>query len=1019
MISNSSALAHNFPVKTKKEQRTSTQRVLSLSIKEGKWVSVVYDSHKENRDTSFWCYIRDIDPERKVLYCDMYNDFKGIDTLEARPLHFERIKSAILLNFTTGGVNKKLIKKINANLSSFAWLEYENFDNNILAYLELCCQMDADPCIKDTALVDGVDSALLEEKGVYRLNDLQMKQMGQCVRRNELEEWNSRYNELALSRLSIDIQNKKYVVAYFPLAFSPKERTIKKVGGIRLNPSFLIEGKKHSLSTYTEMSASEFLSLLEENFLEASSILREALKKGELIDTLPNFFCLSREYQIDFETLFEKIERRWAKGELEAPMRAFFGNTSYADNGKRKPGIVLFDTHVNADQAFAIYSALKNKVTYVQGPPGTGKTCTIFNVILSCFFDSKTVLVSTNNNRPLDGIAAKLRFYDEGGEIAFPYLRLGNRQVNQEALLTLKRHFETPYSTSMSLEELEKLRKKVLEKNAQAVTNLTLFMQRKSLLDNLSFLEKVSSLDAKKRIIAKEKEGIKAKLIALPEVKEEEIIASFVSLSSDADALSYLKESSARYLSRLSSPKFDKLREIVLKESGERQVGLLNTYLRNDENLALLTTAFPVIFTTNISSEKLGSMDFLFDLVIMDEAGQADVARSLLPISRGKALLLVGDEDQLLPVVEIDPSVNDSIRKKLEVNQTYDYLNNSILSTMKEADKVSNRVLLRSHYRCGKKIIGFNNSYFYAKQLRISPSLEEGEIAFCPSYNRVKSPLRNQNFQEAANVVAYVEKYGEKDLAIITPFVNQASLINSLLAKKGITGVKAATIHSVQGDEKGTVLISAGISSSSSKRTVEWLNDHGEIANVAVSRAKKKLVVFGDEESLKRMSTGDGVWNALFSYCSSKGEVDVIPPSYENGEIGKSNGSLSEDEFYKTIAHIVSVRGMVSVTRNVPVKEVLGEEYQNDEREFDSVIYKKAPLAEKKPICAFEFDGGEHYRDVKRIKADAKKAKDCKSKGFPLIRIPNSYCKDYEFLKKLIEDYSKDSSSGAEQLTLF
>lgn len=1011
-------MADNFGVRQRKESKTSIQRVISLSIKEGKWLSLVYDSRKENRDTSFWCYVQDINPQSKTLFCDLYNDFKGTDTLENKPLRFDRIKSAILLHFTTGGVNKKLIRKINADLPSFSWLEYENFDNNILRYLELCCQMDADPCIKDTALVEGVDSAVLEKEGRYSLDELQMRQMGQCVRKNELEEWNSRYNELALSRLSIDIQNKKYIIAYEPLAFSPKERSIKKVGGMRLNPSFLVEGKKHSLSSYTELTPVEFLKLLEENFLEAASIVKETLRKNELIDTRPNFFCLSREYQVDFETLFEKIERRWAKGELEAPMRAFFGNTSYADNGKGRPGIVLFDAHVNADQAFAIYSALKNKVTYVQGPPGTGKTCTIFNVILSCFFNGKTVLVSTNNNRPLDGIARKLHFSDGGEEIAFPCLRLGNRQVNQEAINALKKHFSASYKPSLKADELAFLGRKVLEKNKQAVENLTLFMQRKSLLDNLAFLDKVSSLDAKKKIISKEKEALQKKLARLPEVKEEEIIASFVCLSKDSDALSYLKEASLRYLSRLSSPKFDKLREIVFKESADKQVSSLNSFLRSDSNLALLTNAFPILLTTNLSSEKLGTMDFLFDLVIMDEAGQADVARSLLPISRGKSLLLVGDEDQLLPVVEIDPSVNESVRKKYEVSETYDYISNSILSTMKEADKVSNRILLRFHYRCGKNIIAFNNSYFYGKQLRISPALEDGEIAFCPSYNHVKTPLRNQNFQEAANVVSYVEKYGDEDLAIITPFVNQASLINALLAKKGISNARASTIHSVQGDEKSTVLISTGISSSSSKRTVDWLNHHGEIANVAVSRAKKKLIVFGDEASLARMSTGDSVWNSLFAYCGAKGKVDVIPPSYENGEIGKSNGSLTEDEFYKTIAHIVSVRGNISVVRNVPVHDVLGEEYNGDLREFDSVIYAKTLFSPKKPIFAFEFDGGEHYKDVSRIKSDKKKAKDCKEKGLRLIRIPNSYCKDYEYLKALIEDYSKDSSEG-EQLTLF
>lgn len=1002
----------------RKEQKTSIQRVISLSIKEGKWLSVVFESHKERRDTSFWCYVVDIEPKKRILYCDIYNDFKATDTLEAIPLAFDRIKSAILLNFTTGGINKKLIRKINADLPSFAWLEYENFDNNILRYLETCCQMDSDPSIKDTALVDGVDSSSLEEKGLCRLNDEQMRQMARCVRKNELEEWDNRFNELALSRLSIDIGNRKYILAYEPLAFSPKEKTIKKVGAIRLNPSFLIEGKKHSLSTYTEMSSMEFLSLLNSSFLEASAIIKEALRSNELIDTRPNFFCLTRDYQIDFASLFAKIERRWAENELEAPLRAFFGNTSYADNGKRKPGIVLFDTQVNADQAFAIYSALKNKVTYVQGPPGTGKTCTIFNVILSCFFDGKSVLVSTNNNRPLDGIAEKLHFYRNGEEIPFPYLRLGNRQVNADAVATLKKHFSASYKPSLNAAQLDALRRKVLEKNAKAVENLTLFMQKKAYLDNLSFLDKVSSLDAKKKIVAKEKENIQGKLLSFPEVKEEQIIASFVSLSNDNDALTYLYEASLHHLSRLSSPKFNELRKIVMEESADRQGGLLNAYLRRDENLSLLSTAFPTIFSTNISSEKLGSLDFLFDLVIMDEAGQADVARSLLPLSRGKSLLLVGDEDQLLPVVEMDPSVNETVRERLKVADTYDYISNSILSTMKEADKVSNRILLRSHYRCGKKIIAFNNDYFYDKQLRISPSLADGEIAFCPSLNRVKAPLRNQNFQEAVNVVSYVEKLGEEDLAIITPFVNQASLINALLAKKGITKVKAATIHSVQGAEKGTVLISTGISASSSKRTIGWLNDHGEIANVAVSRAKKRLVVFGDEESLKRMSTGDGVWNALFSYCANKGEVEVVPPSYQNGEIGKSNGSLSEDEFYKTIAHIVSVKGQLSVTRNVPLKDLLGEEYNADLREFDSVIYAKTMFSSRKPIFAFEFDGGEHYKDSRRIAADKAKAKACRESGFKLVRISNSYCKDYEFLKKLIEDYAKDFSN-AEQLTLF
>lgn len=1002
----------------KKRSTIGIERSISLSIKEGRWLLISFDSRKEKRITSFWCYVADIDPDRKILYCDIYNDYKGSDTLEKVPLPFERILSAQVLNFTTGGINKSLIRKINADLPSFSWLKYENYDNNILRYLELCAQGDSDPYVKRAAMLTGLDAEVLEKKGIYHLSEEQMHELSAVVKEEEIEEWDDRHNELALSRLSIDIGEKKYVLAYQNVAFSPKSMTLELDGHIRLNPSFLIDGKKHSLSSYTELSSYEFLNLLKDDFLQASSLIRESLRYKETLNSRPEFYCLCREYLVDYASLFEEIERRWASSSLEAPLRAFFGNSSYADNGRRKPGIVLFDSSVNADQAFAIYSALKNKVTYVQGPPGTGKTCTIFNVILSCFFNTRTVLVSTSNNKPLDGIAKKLSFIYKGKEIPLPYLRLGNRQVNEQALAKLASLFKGDYSKRFTIDKLDRLCKKVLEKNRYAVDSLTNFQERKALEENLSFLDKVMAMPLKKKVVDKERERIEKRLGAIPKTKEEDIISAFVSLSKDEEALEFLYQSSIARLARLSSSHYDKLRNIALNEQGDRQVSSFNAFLRDDGNMKLLTEVFPIIFSTNLSSEKLGSLSFLFDLVIMDEAGQADIAKSLLPISRGKSLLLVGDEDQLLPVTGLDPSINEDMRNKLKVSETYDYLSNSILSTMKKADKVSNRILLRSHYRCGKKIIAFNNEYFYHKQLRLSSSLEEGEVYFSSSQSQVKPPLRNQNFEEAKKVVAYIKKHPDPDTAIITPFVNQASLINALLEKDGIKGIKASTIHSVQGDEKKTIVISSGISRYSNKKTIAWLNGHGEIANVAVSRAKKKLVVFGDEESLKRMSTGDSVWNTLFSYCKAKGELEVVSPIYQNAEVGLSHGSISEEEFYHTIAQIVSIRGKLSIVRNVMLKDVLGEEYSSSKQEFDAVIYSKGVLQEPKAKYAFEFDGGEHYKDIKRIQADKQKEKACRAKGLKLLRIPNSYSKDYEFLKTLIEDYAKDIDAP-EQLSLF
>lgn len=279
-------------MKKEEHSKKDIERSLSLSIKEGRWVSLTFDSRKQNRITSFWAYVRDIDPISKTFYCDVYNDFKGTDTLENIALPLNRILSCQVLFFTYGGVNTALIEKINADLSAYSWLHYENFDNNILRYLELCSLYSGDPFIARKGMVEGVDAEVLRKKGEVSLSDAQMHQMCKAVVEGELQEWDSRRNELALSLLSIDEGDKKYVVCYEPVSFSPKTKSLRKSGNPRINPSFLIQGKKHSLGAYTEQTGEEFLSLLLEDFPEACSCLREGLRKGEILNTRPEFFCL-------------------------------------------------------------------------------------------------------------------------------------------------------------------------------------------------------------------------------------------------------------------------------------------------------------------------------------------------------------------------------------------------------------------------------------------------------------------------------------------------------------------------------------------------------------------------------------------------------------------------------------------------------------------------------------------------------------------------------------------------------
>ena len=100
-----------------------------------------------------------------------------------------------------------------------------------------------------------------------------------------------------------------------------------------------------------------------------------------------------------------------------------------------------------------LYNAMKYPVTYVQGPPGTGKTQTIINVVLSAFYNNKTMLICSSNNKPVDGIVEKLKFSYRGETINFPYLRLGNIEDVKKATLRILEVYKYIMGTSKQARE--------------------------------------------------------------------------------------------------------------------------------------------------------------------------------------------------------------------------------------------------------------------------------------------------------------------------------------------------------------------------------------------------------------------------------------------------------------------------------------------------------------------------------------------------------------------------------------
>ncbi len=164
----------------------------------------------------------------------------------------------------------------------------------------------------------------------------------------------------------------------------------------------------------------------------------------------------------------------------------------------------------------------------------------------------------------------------------------------------------------------------------------------------------------------------------------------------------YFYFASARCIRRLDEPKNEELKEIILS-GGEDRVEQFNIYLSREDNVERFLKIFPIVATTCISAHKIGKPKPYFDMVILDEASQCNTAVSLIPAIRGNNLMLVGDPQQLNPVITLNPRTNDVLKRMYYVTDEYDYIKNSIYKTYLACDSVSDEVLLSHHYRCHKK----------------------------------------------------------------------------------------------------------------------------------------------------------------------------------------------------------------------------------------------------------------------------------------------------------------------------
>lgn len=225
-----------------------------------------------------------------------------------------------------------------------------------------------------------------------------------------------------------------------------------------------------------------------------------------------------------------------------------------------------------------------------------------------------------------------------------------------------------------------------------------------------------------------------------------------------------------------------------------------------------------------------------FDILIIDEAGQClePLAWGVFPLA--KKWILAGDPFQLPPTV--------LSREAAKMG-----LNFSILERALEQSPVL--CFLDTQYRMPPELIAFSNAYFYQNQLKsINPSIEDAIFFYDTvgtgadeTFEEGSSSITNP--MEADYLLKAIEHHQLKpeNSVVISPYSGQVHLLKSLLDKAW----KISTIDSFQGQEAPNILLS--LVRSNSDQTIGFLQDYRRM-NVALTRAKKKMIVIGDSSTL-------------------------------------------------------------------------------------------------------------------------------------------------------------------------
>jgi len=528
-------------------------------------------------------------------------------------------------------------------------------------------------------------------------------------------------------------------------------------------------------------------------------------RKDLRIDLFVNDITFQR--MIEALTQFKRLPR-WRKDKL-------LGNT--APEFTQVDKIEFFNTKLNKSQQEAVIRSLAARDFFlIHGPPGTGKTITCVEVIAQLIKRGNKILTAADSNVAVDNLVERL------DKIGVNVVRIGHPARIIPALR--RRSLDYLVQDEPDYRKAQEFRKRAYELKEDMKRYIMPEMRWRRGLSDEEIMLLASEGATTRGIPLKKIEGMK----------------KWLDLKHELDRL------------------FSDARE--LEERAIRRI----------------IKAATVICTTNSTAGSEILKAEKFDFAVIDEATQSTEPSALIAVLKAKRFIMAGDHKQLPPTVLNEEAAGRSFTKSLFER---------LLAL--HGDKI--RVMLDVQYRMNEEIAEFPNREFYDGKLKadeqvkrrtlrdiLPESVDEDRedvkpFLFIDTCDELEERVRKgstsrENPGEAKLVKDVAERLLNRgikpeDIAVISPYDDQVAQIKRMLR---VEGLEIKTVDGFQGREKEVVIVSFVRSNKSG--TIGFLKDLRRL-NVSITRAKRKLVLIGDSNTLE----SEGCYRRLVALAKESG----------------------------------------------------------------------------------------------------------------------------------------------------